>query len=218
MGIAGVDVAIFDLDGTLVDSLPDLTDAVNHFLLATGRTPLSMEGVRKLVGQGAKYLVERALDDAGPEEVANCLRLFIAYNEEHLVEKTRLYPGVVETLAELQRQGVRLALVSNKVEALCRKLLTLLQIEGYFHLVLGGDSLPNRKPSPDPLLKVLHDLGVSPERALMVGDSINDIAAGKGAGIKTVGCSFGYGEPEEVIQADFVINELPALLNLPILK
>ncbi|SNB45740.1 HAD-IIIA family hydrolase [Geobacter sp. DSM 9736] len=208
-------LVIFDLDGTLVDSLPDLTDAVNHFMMMTGRKALGMGDVRKLVGQGARYLVEHALHDADASEVDHCLNLFLSYNEKHLVERSRLYPGVLETLGELKDQGATIALVSNKVEHLCRKLLSLLKIDEYFYVILGGDSLPTRKPSPDPIVKVLQDLSIPPSNAVMIGDSINDMVAGKAAGVATVGCRFGYGQPEELKQADFIINDLPALLQLP---
>lgn len=212
-----IELIIFDLDGTLVNSLSDLTDATNEFLAATGRPQLHMNDVRSLVGQGARNLVERALQNGTAEEIERCLAMFLAYNEAHIADKTTLYPGVVETLEELGRQDRRLAVVSNKVVLLCRKLLDALGILGHFEVVMGADSTPFRKPSPEPLLKLLRDLDVSPDKAIMVGDSINDIAAGKGACIATVGCTFGYGYEAEISEADFRIDEMKQLLRIPLL-
>jgi phosphoglycolate phosphatase len=142
--------------------------------------------------------------------------VFLAYNEEHIVDKTRLYPGVEETLSALRSAGKTLAVVSNKNVALCRKVLTTLKADGCFACIIGADSLKERKPAPEPLFKVMRDLGVSPQRAAIVGDSINDIAAGKSAGIVTVGCTFGYGNRTEVEGADYLIDTVPGLLELPI--
>lgn len=212
-----IKLIIFDLDGTLTDSLADLTDAVNHMRAALGKEALSAAQVRKMVGQGARKLVERALNTEVPADVEQGLRLFLSYNDLHIAYKTTLYPGVVETLSVLAAQGKRLAVISNKNAALCRKLLDVLSISQQFEYILGADSLPERKPSPVPILKVLQDSGVSVGQTVMVGDSINDIAAGKGAGVITVGCTWGYGDPEELIEADYRIGSFSELLKLPIL-
>ena len=193
-----IDLILFDLDGTLIDSLDDLADATNHMLTSLGRKGASLEQVRGYVGQGARRLVERAMPDAPAEEIEAGLSLFLAYNEEHIVDKTRLYPGVAETLAALRRAGKTLAVVSNKNVALCRKVLTTLKADCHFACIVGADSLTERKPSPEPLFKVMADLGFSPGQTAIVGDSINDIAAGKAAGIATVGCTFGYGGRAEI--------------------
>ena len=209
-----IDLILFDLDGTLIDSLDDLANATNHMLLSLGRAAVSREQVRGYVGQGARRLVERAMPDAATEEIERGLSLFLVYNEEHIVDRTRLYPGVMETLTTLCNAGMTLVIVSNKNVALCCKVLKTLGAIGYFASVIGADSLPERKPSPEPLLKVLRDFAVPPERAVMVGDSVNDIAAGKAAGIVTIGCTFGYGELAEIADADDLIDSLPGLLEL----
>jgi phosphoglycolate phosphatase len=211
-----IKLIIFDLDGTLTDSLADLTDATNHMLAGFGRSALDCGDVRKLVGQGARRLVERALPGASAAEIESGLELFLAYNDDHIADKTRLYPGVQETLERLRAAGRQMAVISNKNVALCRKLLDLLGIGGYFADVLGADSLQFRKPSPEPVLKLLRDFGVEPQEAIMVGDSINDVAAGKGAGVITVGCCYGYGDADEVAGADFRVAALPDLLTLPL--
>lgn len=213
-----VELVIFDLDGTLVDSIPDLTDAVNEFMRASGRAPLAMDDVRRLVGKGARNLVERALGNGTEEEVEQSLKIFLGYNDAHIADKTVMYPGVPETLQELHRRGCRMVLVTNKTEYLSRKLLGVIGIGHYFEQVLGADSLPFRKPSPEPVLKVLRDAGIPADRAIMVGDSINDIAAGKTAGVVTVACTFGYGTEMEFSQADYRIEAMNQLLELPLFE
>ncbi|HJV65850.1 MAG TPA: HAD-IIIA family hydrolase [Geomonas sp.] len=212
-----IKLLIFDLDGTLIDSLPDLCDATNtmreHFKLST----LSENEVRKLVGQGARSLVERALPGATAEQVEEGLQIFLDYNLAHIADKTRLYPGVVETLEALHRRELSLCIVSNKNVALCREVLGKLGIEKFFPTVIGADSLPFRKPSPEPVLAVLKKYAAATRESVMIGDSINDMAAGEGAGVITVGCSYGYGDPSELAGADFVVSEFQALLDLPIL-
>ncbi len=214
--MASIELVIFDLDGTLVDSIPDLTDAVNEFLRASGRSALAMDDVRRLVGKGARNLVERALGNGTEEEVEKSLAIFLAYNEAHIADKTVMYPGVAETLHELRRQGFRMAVVTNKTEFLSRKLLSVIGIDQYFDIILGADSLPFRKPSPEPVLKALADLRIAPSGAIMVGDSINDIAAGRAAGLATVGCTFGYGDDVELSQAEYLIDAMGQLLQLPL--
>jgi phosphoglycolate phosphatase len=205
---------IFDLDGTLIDSLADLTDATNWMLVRFNRPGLTAEQVRLLVGQGARNLVERAMPGAAEDEVSEGLAIFLAYNEAHIADKTRLYPGVTETLERLRGGERQLAVISNKNFALCRKILALLGIDAYFTAVLGADSLPFRKPSPEPVLKLLRDLGVSAAAAAMVGDSINDIAAGQGAGVTTIGCTYGYGDIAELADADCRIDDFAELMEL----
>ena len=209
-----IELVLFDLDGTLIDSLDDLANATNHMLLSLGRAAVTREQVRGYVGQGARRLVERAMPDAATDEIERGLSLFLVYNEEHIVDRTRLYPGVVETLTTLRNADMTLVIVSNKNVALCCKVLKTLGADGYFASVIGADSLPERKPSAEPLLKVLRDFGIPPERAVMVGDSVNDIAAGKAAGMVTIGCTFGYGEMAEIADADYLIDSLPGLLEL----
>ena len=210
-----IKLVIFDLDGTLVDSLADLTAATNLMLAAFGRPLLAEAGVRQLVGQGARRLVERALSGASPDEVERGLALFLDANAAHIADRTRLYPGARATLDRLVALRVGLAIISNKNVALCRQLLEALGVEGYFAEVLGADSVVERKPSPLPIIHLLDRMGLSPAEAVMVGDSINDIAAGQGAGVPTVGCSYGYGEAAELAGADHCIAALPELLGLP---
>lgn len=213
-----IDLIIFDLDGTLIDSLDDLACATNYMLRSMGRPDASREQVRGYVGQGARRLVERAMTDATPEDLEEGLARFLVYNEEHIVDRTRLYPGAEETLAALRDAGRILTVVSNKNVALCTKVLKTLGADRFFSCIIGADSLAERKPSPEPLLKVLRDFDIAPERAVIVGDSINDIAAGKAAAVATVGCTFGYGDRDEIADADYLIDSVPELLELPLFR
>lgn len=207
---------IFDLDGTLCDSLADLTDAVNHMRQEFGLSTLTTEQVRQLVGEGAANLVRGALPGKSPAELKRGLEIFIAFNTAHIADKTVPYPGVRETLNILHEQGRQMAVVSNKAESLCRKLLTHLQLDHFFIDILGGDSLPQRKPFPDPLLKVIADSGLAPHDTVMVGDSIHDLKAGQAADVTTIGCLYGYGNGSDIAQADLQIDSFPRILELPL--
>jgi phosphoglycolate phosphatase len=197
---------LFDLDGTLVDSLEDLTDAVNHMLAGFGMTPLISTEVRGMVGKGARNLVQRALGTSSPEEIDKGLKLFMEFNCAHIADKSRLYSGVRELLEALAAHGIRMAVISNKQEALSRLILEVLGISRYFDSVCGGDTFAEMKPSPLPLQIVIERLGVLPMEAAMVGDSINDIQAGQQAGIMTIGCTWGYGGPGELNGAHLQVN------------
>jgi len=208
---------IFDLDGTLIDSLPDLTDATNLVRQSRGLPQLAIDDVRKLVGQGARSLVERALPGATAGEVEEGLGIFLEYSLAHIADKTRVYPGVPETLQEIEGVGIPMCVLSNKNVDLCREVLVRLGLGENFTGVFGADSFPFKKPSPQPVLALLEKFGVSAGECVMVGDSINDVAAGCGAGVLTVGCSYGYGEISELVDADYRVADFPSLLELPIL-
>ncbi|MBL0225495.1 MAG: HAD-IIIA family hydrolase [Geobacteraceae bacterium] len=198
-----VSVLLFDLDGTLVDSLDDLTDAVNHMLEHFGRQRLEPARVRQLVGKGARNLVQRALDTTLPGEIDRGLALFSEFNAQHIADKSRLYPGARELLQQMTDNGIRMAVISNKEETLSRLILETLGVAGFFGIIAGGDTFTEMKPSPLPLLRVIEEFACSPAEAVMVGDSINDIQAGNRAGIATIGCRWGYGRSEELCSADF---------------
>ena len=209
-----VAVALFDLDGTLVDSLEDLTDAVNVMLAGFGKDPLSSMEVRNLVGKGARNLVQRALGTELPEDVERGLGLFTEFNADHIADKSRLYPGVRETLAALAESNIRMAIISNKNEAFSRLILQSLGIDHFFEAICGGDTFPEMKPSPLPLLRIAERFGVAPGEAVMVGDSINDIQAGRRAGITTIGCAWGYGGLVELREADRLADSCADVLDI----
>lgn len=184
---------LFDLDGTLVDSLDDLTAAVNHMLSCFDRPPLTRNGVCTLVGRGARNLVSRALASDSDEEIRQGLDLFTGYNSAHIADSGRLYSGMPELLRQLAAENVRMAVISNKSENLSRQVLNALGAASYFRIIAGGDTFEEMKPSPLPLLRVMAALGSSAADTVMVGDSINDIEAGNLAGVRTIGCDWGYG-------------------------
>jgi len=199
---------IFDLDGTLIDSIPDLTDAVNHMRAAFSLSPLSEEEVTSLVGEGAMRLVEEALPGFDRADQHKGLECFLDYNFKHLIDKTELYPDVAETLDILKDKGYVLAVASNKSELHCKEILRLLQADHYFSAILGAESAAERKPSPAPIFHLMQQFGVSHSETVMVGDSINDIKSGKSAGVLTIGCTFGYGRSDEFRDADGTVSSL----------
>jgi phosphoglycolate phosphatase len=206
---------LFDLDGTLVDSLDDLTEAVNYMLANFSRQPLSSSQVRRLVGKGARNLVQRALGMQSSADIEQGLELFLKFNAAHIADKSRLYDGARQLLENLSHSGIRMAIISNKDAALSRLILETLAIDDFFEIICGGDTFAEMKPSPLPLMQVIGRFGIPSSQALMVGDSSNDIQAGKQAGIATIGCTWGYGELAELLGADHLAascNEVNSIL------
>ncbi len=214
---------LFDLDGTLVDSVPDLADAIDTMLEGEG-LPLAGEAqVRHWVGNGARMLVRRALTwglgltdgeeldsarfDAGHQG-------FLRAYRTRFHRRTLLYPGVLDCLEQLHGAGIPMGLVTNKPQEFIAPLLEHFEIAPYFKLSLGGDSLAAKKPDPLPLRHACEAFGVTPAQCLMVGDSRNDILAARACGMPVVALSYGYnhGEPIEATQPDRVIDSLTALL------
>lgn len=217
-------VLLCDLDGTLVDSLPDLAAAVAELLDGEGRPGLTPAAVAAMVGDGVPKLIERALAATGgaPDEaaLAALVARYLPIYEARMTELTRPYPGAIETLRALKAAGWRLAVCTNKPEAPSRAIIAGLGFEGLFEAVSGGDSLAVKKPHPGHLLGLLEELGVAPgaapEVAVMLGDSANDIIAAKAAGLPAIAIAHGYGgTPARELGADRVIEsfaELPAAL------
>lgn len=212
-------LVMFDLDGTLVDSVPDLTAAVDSMLASFGRPPAGIEKVRQWIGNGARVLVRRALagsiehDGIGEEETEAALALFMeAYADSHAL--TEVYPGVVDTLKWLKRNGVEMALITNKSERFVAPLLDEMKLGRYFRWIIGGDTLPQQKPDPAALLFVMKMAGIEPEDALFVGDSRNDVLAAKAAGVRCAALTYGYnhGRPIAEEAPTLVIDNLRDLL------
>ncbi|PVZ15754.1 MULTISPECIES: phosphoglycolate phosphatase [unclassified Pseudomonas] len=204
-------LVMFDLDGTLVDSVPDLAAAVDQTLRQLGRPPAGIEQVRLWIGNGAKVLVRRALAGGldhsaiGDEQAEQALELFMqAYGKGN--HNTVVYPGVRETLKWLQKRGVEMALITNKPEQFVAPLLDEVKLGRYFRWIIGGDTLPQQKPDPAALFFVMKMAGVEPHQALFVGDSRNDILAAQAAGVASVGLTYGYnhGKP--------IADECPSLV------
>ncbi|HHJ4328346.1 TPA: phosphoglycolate phosphatase [Klebsiella pneumoniae] len=213
-------LVMFDLDGTLIDSIDGLAGAVNSMLQQCRRAPVAVEQVRMWVGNGAPVLVRRALagqlDHAAVDDAAasEALALFYdAYAGAHA--SSSLYPGVNPTLGWLRSQGVELALISNKPERFVGPLLDDLKIGHYFRWVIGGDTLPQQKPDPAALLFVMRMAGVSASEALFVGDSRNDVLAARAAGVPCAAMSYGYnhGRPIAEERPQAVLDDLLELLD-----
>lgn len=214
------DAVLFDLDGTIVETAPDLCSALNHCLRLAGRPEVGVAEVRHMVGDGARALLRRGLAAAGApaaeDEVERWFAELLARYREHVADASRPFEGAVQTLDALGQAGAARGLCTNKPILHTRRLLDALDLTRRFETVLGGDSLPVRKPNPRHLLAALETLGVAPRRAAMVGDSANDVAAARAAGIPVVLVSFGYTvTPVAELGADAVIDrlaDLPAAL------
>lgn len=219
---AQIKAIFFDLDGTLVDSIPDLAFAVDQSLQALGYPVAGEQRVRLWVGQGAKKLVQQALGFAlgkAPERVTEdesrtAHQLFLRFYGQ-AAHQSRLYPHVLTTLQVLKQQGLRLALITNKPQQFLPDLLNHLQLNGMFELILGGDSLSQCKPHPAPLLFAMEKMQVTTEQCLMVGDSANDVFAAQAAGIKAVCVTYGYnhGDDPYALPADWHINDFSLLIK-----
>jgi phosphoglycolate phosphatase len=202
----------FDLDGTLVDSQEDLTNAVNHVRSAFSLSPLTVDAVRLKVGKGARNLIRQVLPDVSDFDFERALASFLDFNRRHIADKTRLYPGMQEVLTELAAGNIRMAVITNKNEDLSALLLKALGIYDLFERISGGDTYPEKKPLPLPLLKVAEKMEVGPHECVMAGDSINDIQAGQRADMATIACRWGYGSAEELSGADAFANTPQELL------
>lgn len=191
-----VEALIFDLDGTLVDTAPDLLGATNHVLNLVGRESISYQMLRQFVGHGAMDLLRRGLlATGGPLEDAELKRLhaeFLRYYGEHIAEKSIVFPGLIAVLDKAQARGLKMGVCTNKVENLSRKLLDEIGLAKYFSAVVGGDSLPLMKPDPAPYYEVARLLGVDGMQTLMFGDSVTDIKTAQNAGVPVIAVSFGY--------------------------
>jgi phosphoglycolate phosphatase len=218
---------LFDLDGTLVDSAPDLAAAINQMLLALNLTTFPQEIIRGWVGNGAKTLVERALHHSLNKHTASdkslneakinkALVIFLNYYRHCLCVESSLYKGVKETLVALENKGYRLAIITNKPTEFIEPIVTGFGLKGLFELQLGGDSLIERKPHPLPLLHACAALRVSVAQCIMIGDSKNDILAAKAANMESIGLTYGYnyGEDIRVYQPDWCLNNFSELLDL----
>ena len=204
---------VFDLDGTLVDTAPDLTNALNDVLTRRGLAPVSIEAIRDCIGHGARVMIERSLARAGAEgDVDRMLAEFLLHYEANIARESRPYPGALEALDRLAAQGARLAICTNKRESLSRLLLQELEIEHYFSALAGRDTFPVAKPDPGHLTGAIALAGGSPSRSLMIGDSDIDLRAAHAAAIPMILVSFGYGAaPVDGVAPGAVIDHFDEL-------
>ena len=210
---------IFDLDGTLIDSIGDIRAALNHVLTAHGRPKLDIDAVRAMTGDGIAMLVERGFAATGaisdPTTLDAAVRDALAAYTARPTAQTFTYPGVVEALEAFRAAGLRMAICTNKAEALTHLVLHELGLAPFFGTVIGGDSLPQRKPDPEPVLACLVGLDVAPQETLFVGDSRNDVLSARAAGLPVVLIPSGYGQTKagEPV-ADLVVEDMTGLARM----
>jgi phosphoglycolate phosphatase len=195
-----INLIVFDLDGTLVDSLPDLAVAANAALRRLGLPEHPLESHQKMIGGGEKTYVRRFLGSDHQHLFDQALNLYLEHYSQHLGDKTRQYPGVQETLTRLS--SLKMAVLSNKREELSLQVLQIMGLASFFEAVRGGDSYGVLKPSPEGLSTLIKELGGEPARTLMVGDKPEDVLAGRGAGVYTAAATYGYGDLEAIAAAE----------------
>lgn len=210
-------LVIFDLDGTLVDSVDDLCNSVNAARAYMGLPPLPHDLVASYVGNGAPVLIRRAMGpEASEEQVQEALAFFLSYYREHMLDHTRPYPGVVETLEQLRGEGVKMAVLTNKPQRFSRDLCAGLGLAQYFFQIYGGNSFEQKKPDPIGIHTLMREAGAKPAETWMVGDSATDVLTARNAGVRSVGVTYGI-SPQTLKETppDFLIDsmtELPRLL------
>jgi len=206
-----VDLLIFDLDGTLVDTRQDLTNSVNFVRKNFGLSELPLVEVMRYVGDGVHKLMERTLQSNDPNLIEEAIRIFASHYREHCLDFSTLCDGASEILDHFREK--KMAVISNKPDEFTLAILKGLLIDHYFKIILGGDSQPELKPSPAPILHISQKLEVVPERAVIVGDGTTDIESGKRAVIHTCAVTFGYRSREILAQSqpEFIIENLNEL-------
>lgn len=211
---------IFDLDGTLIDTAPDLVDTLNVIFVREGAPPVPYETARNLIGGGVRTLIERGLAAEGiavtPARIEQLFADFIAHYSEHIADRSRPFPGVIDTLDKLAADGFRLAVCTNKLERLSLLLLTELKLVKRFAAICGQDTFGVQKPDPEVLRRTVAAAGGSLPHSIMIGDSATDIRVARAAGIPVVAVDFGYSErPVAEFSPDRIIShfaQLPAAI------
>jgi phosphoglycolate phosphatase len=209
-----IDGFVFDLDGTLIDSRVDLAQAVNAALAAADQPPKPVDQIVGYIGDGVHKLLARSFETDDAEVIAGAHQVFSSHYREHCLDHTRLYPGVVEIFDHFRHK--RHAVVSNKSESFSRLIIDGLGLGPRIAVVVGGGSAAALKPDPAPVLLALDRLVVAPAQAVMVGDGVTDIDAGRRAGLRTCAVTYGFGDPERLASArpDHLIHRLQELRDL----
>lgn len=206
--VGETELLIFDFDGTLIDSSEDIAWSVNRTLERLGMETLPHGIIHGYIGWGVKMLLEQALPVESHHLLDEARTIFLDIYGGHLTVKTRLYPGVRETLTHFQRVGKKMAVVTNKPFVLTREIVDTLSLAPFFTPVLGGDSVRNKKPHPESVETVMRELSVSPAKTYFIGDSRIDIETGRAAGIATIGAAYGFRGRRELEEAgaDYIIE------------
>jgi phosphoglycolate phosphatase len=218
-----IKAVMIDLDGTLLDTIPDLAAAANATLTEIGRAALPLDTIATFVGKGIPNLVKRCLTGSleaaagpDPDELARVLPIFMRQYADVNGRETSVYPGVLEGLDALRNGGLALACVTNKAAAFTEPLLEAMGLRGYFRIVVSGDTLPEKKPHPAQLLHICNALGVAPAEALLIGDSLNDVEAARRAGCPVFCVDYGYNEGGDVhdLDCDAIVSRLDEAASL----
>ena len=210
------DLYLFDLDGTLVDTLRDIAEAVNHVLRLHDRPVAELATVISWVGDGVDDMMKRAFKTDEGQFVGELVDQFRSSYMDHCTDFSHLYEGCAETLTSLQERGAHLSVLTNKPQDLSLEILRRLGILQYFDRVVGPNDADLRKPNPSNLLSLIRDIGASRERTLMIGDSRNDILVANNAGIASCGCTFGYIGRDALLELKptYLVDSLPQILVL----
>lgn len=221
MTVVAQRLVLFDLDGTLVNSAPDIAHAANSALGDLGLPPITFAQVRSFIGNGAERLIHRCLTndlngDAPAALYREAYASFQTYYQQCLCDRTQLYPGVSETLSALLEGGLTMGCVTNKPARFTAPLLRALELEHFFAITVAGDTLPHKKPAPEPLLYAIAHVGTTAESTVMVGDSLADLRAARAAGAHAYCVDYGYADQLELIShgPDAMLGNFPELLPL----
>lgn len=209
---------VFDLDGTLVDTAPDLLNATNHVLERVGRTQISIEQIRSIIGSGAKAMMREGFKltgEAAPEEQIDALwEPFIAHYEANITAESALFPGCLDVLSELKSRGATLAVCTNKLKHLADQVLGELNVENLFAACFGADSVPERKPNGDHILLTIDAACGNPDKSIMIGDSQTDEKAARNAGLPFIFVPFGYGPgTPDTVHAAAVVEDYSKMVS-----
>jgi len=219
MTIQNKKLFIFDLDGTLVDTAPDFKNSINYMLNELNESEVSLEEIRNWVGYGARELIRRTVVDKNiphdEQRIEEMLKIFLLHYTHNIDDDSVLFNNVRNVLEFLKDNGIKLAVCTNKMERLSNILLEKLNVLHMFDYLVGGDSLSKSKPDPFPLLNICEKLNTEISDSIMIGDSITDLNAGKGAGMPVVLVSYGYTDNKDIYnEADLVINDFSQLKEL----
>jgi phosphoglycolate phosphatase len=212
---------VFDLDGTLIDTAPDLVDTLNVLFAREGLPPVPYETARNLIGGGARMMIARGIEADGrtvePATLERMFADFIAHYSEHVADRSRPFPGLGDALDELAAAGFRFAVCTNKLERLSLRLLDALKLTHRFAAICGQDTFGVQKPDPEVLRRTIAAAGGSPQRAIMIGDSHTDIRTARAANVPVIAVDFGYSErPVSELGPDRIIShfaQLPAAVS-----
>ncbi len=213
---------VFDLDGTMIDTAPDLLESLNHVIVNDGLPPVDTQKLRKFVGFGGRVMIQNAYDDAHQhleeDKLDNLVEEFIAHYAANMPGVSKPYPGLLDTLATLGQANCKFAVCTNKTESLSKQLLEALNLTGELAAICGQDTFPVRKPHPDHLLKTIDLAGGDPRNAIMIGDTPTDFSTARAASVALVAVDFGYcDEPVSNYRPDSVISHYdeltPELIN-----